>query len=78
MNDVSTKVDAAHTSLATLDGRVTEASSSLTTISHSVSNVSNQVNKVQQLYPAAVRDQMLAFKGAALDVKKIKQHLNLT
>ena len=75
---MSTKVDAAHTSLATLDGRVTEASSSLTTISHSVSNVSNQVNKVQQLYPAAVRDQMLAFKGAALDVKKIKQHLNLT
>ena len=36
---VSTKIDSAHTSLATLDGRVTEASSSLTTISNSVSNV---------------------------------------
>ena len=57
---------------------MTEASSSLTTISNSVSNVSSQVNKVQQLYPAAVRDQILSLKGAALDVKKIKQHLNLT
>ncbi|MGZ4334889.1 MAG: hypothetical protein ACXVRJ_11545 [Gaiellaceae bacterium] len=78
LNNVSTKVDAAHTSLSTLDGRVTEASSSLTTISNAVSNANNQVNKVQQLYPAAVRDQLLAFKGAALDVQKIKQHLNLT
>jgi peptidoglycan hydrolase CwlO-like protein len=75
---VGTKVDAAHTSLATLDGRVTEASSSLTSISNSVSNVAGQVNKVQQLYPATVRDQLLQFKGAALDVQKIKQHLNLT
>ena len=57
---------------------MTEASSSLTTISNSVSNVASQVNKVQQLYPAAVRDQLLEFKGAALDVEKIKQHLNLT
>ena len=78
VDDVSTRVDSAHTSLATLDGRVTEASSSLTTISNSVSNVSSQVNKVQQLYPAAVRDQFLSLKGAVLDVQNIKKHLNLT
>ncbi len=35
------------------------------------------MNKVQQLYPAAVRDQILSLKGAVLDVQTIKQHLNL-
>jgi hypothetical protein len=77
VDTVGTRVDSAHATLATLDGRVTEASSALTTISHSVSSVSSQVNKVQQLYPAAVRDQFLSLKGAVLDVKAIKQHLNL-
>ena len=37
----------------------------------------DQVNKVQQLYPAAVRDQFLSLKGAVLDVQAIKKHLNL-
>jgi hypothetical protein len=74
---VGTELDAAHASLATLDGRVAEASSTLATMSNSVQSVSGQVNKVQQLYPAAVRDQFLALKGTVLDVQAIKTHLNL-
>ena len=74
---VGAQVDTAHATLSTLDGRVSEASSSLATITNSVQSVSSQVNKVQQLYPAAVRDQFLSLKGAVLDVQAIKQHLNL-
>jgi len=77
VDTVGARVDSAHATLATLDGRVTEASSSLATISSSVSTIGSQVNKVQQLYPVAVRDQFLSLKGAVLDVQKIKEHLDL-
>ena len=77
VNTVGQQVTAANATLATLDGRVTEASSTLATMSSSVQSVSSQVNNVQQLYPAAVRDQFLALKGTVLDVQAIKQHLNL-
>ena len=81
---IQTKVDTvgatrrlAHATLATLDGRVTEASSSLADDLELGLDDRHQVNKVQQLYPAAVRDQFLSLKGAVLDVQKIKQHLDL-
>ena len=77
VDSVGAQVDSAHATLATLDGRVAEASSTLATVSSSVQSVSGQVNKVQQLYPAAVRDQFLALKGTVLDVQAIKSHLNL-
>ena len=74
---VGAQIDTAHATLATLDGRVAEASSTLASVTNSVQSVSTQVNKVQQLYPAAVRDQFLSLKGAVLDVQAIKSHLNL-
>jgi hypothetical protein len=77
VDEVGVQAASAHESLATLDGRVSEASTTLASISNSVTSVHQQVTKVQELYPESVKQQFLQLKGAVLDVNAIKQHLNL-
>ena len=77
VDQVGGKVEDQGKTITALDTKVTQTSSRVQTIDNRVGDVNTRVSKVQELYPAEVRNQFLALKGAVLDVQSIKDHLNL-
>jgi uncharacterized coiled-coil protein SlyX len=77
VEEVSTRVGKAEQTITSLDTRVQGTSSQLASIDAGVEVVTQKVNAVEDLYGADVRKEFLALKGTVLDVKAIKDHLDL-
>jgi archaellum component FlaC len=77
VDQVGGKVDDQGKTITALDTKVTQTSSRVQTIDSRVGDVNTKVNKVQALYPDTVRDQFLDIREAVLEVRSIKDHLNL-
>ena len=77
VDQVGGKVEDQGKTITALDTKVTQTSSRVQTIDSRVGDVNTKVNKVQALYPDEVRNQFLEVRQAVLEVKSIKDHLNL-
>ena len=74
---VQSRVGKAEQTITSLDTRVQGTSAQLASIDAGVEVVTQKVNAVEGLYGADVRKEFLALKGTVLDVKAIKDHLDL-
>ena len=74
---MATRVGHAEQTITSLDTRVQGTSRQLESIDAGVEVVTQKVNAVEGLYGADVRKDFLELKGTVLDVKAIKDHLQL-
>ena len=77
VQDVQNRVGQAEQTITSLDTRVQGTSTQLASIDAGVEVVTQKVNAVEDLYGGDVRREFLALKGTVLDVKAIKDHLDL-